>query len=70
MVPDSHMHNNKGDIQSNTNYRGIKLTSHIMKLWERVIGRRLRTITCIIGNQFELCGRSTIEAIYKGKNCI
>ncbi|WVZ81063.1 hypothetical protein U9M48_028488 [Paspalum notatum var. saurae] len=28
---------NKGDIQSCTNYRGIKLMSHTMKLWERVI---------------------------------
>ena len=28
---------NKGDVQSCTNYRGIKLMSHTMKLWERVI---------------------------------
>ena len=27
---------NKGDVQSCTNYRGIKLMSHTMKLWERV----------------------------------
>jgi hypothetical protein len=33
---------NKGDIQSCTNYRGIKLMSHTMKLWERVIEHRLR----------------------------
>ena len=26
---------NKGDVQSCTNYRGIKLMSHTMKLWER-----------------------------------
>ena len=25
---------NKGDVQSCTNYRGIKLMSHTMKLWE------------------------------------
>jgi hypothetical protein len=33
---------NKGDIQSCTNYRGIKLMSHTMKLWERVIEHRLK----------------------------
>jgi hypothetical protein len=32
---------NKGDIQSCTNYRGIKLMSHTMKLWEKVIEHRL-----------------------------
>ena len=36
---------NKGDVQSCTNYRGIKLMSHTMKLWERVIEHRLRSVT-------------------------
>ena len=36
------IYKNKGDIQSCGNYRGIKLMSHTMKLWERVIERRLR----------------------------
>ena len=31
----------KGDVQECKNYRGIKLLSHIMKLWERVIEARL-----------------------------
>ena len=35
------IYKNKGDIQSYTNYRGIKLMSHTMKLWERVIEERL-----------------------------
>ena len=39
------IYKNKGDIQSCTNYRGIKLMSHTMKLWERVIEHRLRAIT-------------------------
>ena len=56
---------NKGDIQSCTNYRGIKLMSHTMKLWERVIEHRLRSLTCITINQFGFMpGRSTIEAIF------
>jgi hypothetical protein len=33
---------NKGDAQSCTNYRGIKLMSHTMKLWERIIEHCLR----------------------------
>ncbi|KAK3574277.1 hypothetical protein QTP86_004371 [Hemibagrus guttatus] len=33
---------NKGDMQSCSNYRGIKLMSHTMKLWERVVEARLR----------------------------
>jgi hypothetical protein len=45
---------NKGDIQSCTNYRGIKLMSHTMKLWERVIEHRLRKLTTV-SNSFVLC---------------
>ena len=33
---------NKGDIQNCINYRGVKLMSHNMKLWERVMEQRLR----------------------------
>lgn len=42
MVP---IYKNKGDIQNCTNYHGIKLMSHTMKLWERVIEHRLRRET-------------------------
>ena len=31
------LYKNKGDAQNCNNYRGIKLLSHTMKLWERVI---------------------------------
>jgi len=34
---------NKCDIQDCNNYRDIKLLSHIIKLWEMVIERRLRS---------------------------
>jgi hypothetical protein len=43
---------NKGDVQSCTNYRGIKLMSHTMKLLERVIEHRLRTAISVTQNQF------------------
>ncbi|KAK3510507.1 hypothetical protein QTP70_009142 [Hemibagrus guttatus] len=33
---------NKGDVQRCSNYRRIKLMSHTMKLWERVVEARLR----------------------------
>ena len=42
----------KGDIQDCRNYRGIKLTSHTLKLWERIIGRRCRGILTISVQQF------------------
>ena len=59
------IYKNKGDIQSCTNYRGIKLMSHTMKLWERVIEQRLRGTTQISTNQFGFMpGRSTTEAIF------
>ncbi|GJW85459.1 hypothetical protein Tco_0158604 [Tanacetum coccineum] len=39
------IYKNKGDAQTCSNYRGIKLLSHTMKLWERVIERMLRRET-------------------------
>jgi hypothetical protein len=41
---------NIGDIQSCTNYRGIKLMSNTTKLWERVIEHRLRKLTTVSKN--------------------
>ena len=59
------IYKNKGDIQSCNNYRGIKLMSHTMKLWEKVIEHRLRAETSISKNQFGFMpSRSTTEAIY------
>ncbi|KAK3507852.1 hypothetical protein QTP70_001473 [Hemibagrus guttatus] len=43
---------NKGDVQSCSNYRGIKLMSHTMKLWERVVEARLRKVVEICGQQY------------------
>ena len=36
------LYKGKGDIKKCGNYRGIKLMSHIMKLWERIIEARIR----------------------------
>ena len=59
------LYKNKGDIQSCSNYRGIKLLSHTMKAWERVIEKRLREHASISENQFGFMpGRSTVEAIH------
>jgi hypothetical protein len=56
---------NKGDVQSCTNYRGIKLMSHTIKLWERIIEHRLRGVTNVTKNQFGfMSGRSTMETIF------
>jgi hypothetical protein len=56
---------NKEEIQSCTNYRGIKLMSHTMKLWEKVIEHRMRGMMHITMNQFGFMpGRSTMEAIF------
>ena len=56
---------NKGDAQVCGNYKRIKLLSHTMKLWKRVIEKRIRQETVIRENQFEfMLGRSTTEAIH------
>ena len=55
----------EGDIQDCGNYRGIKLMSHTMKIWERIIDRRLREETTIGDEQFGFMpGRGTTNAIF------
>nr|GEY86992.1 hypothetical protein [Tanacetum cinerariifolium]GEY87219.1 hypothetical protein [Tanacetum cinerariifolium] len=59
------IYKNKGDAQECINYRGVKLLSHTMKRWERVIERRLRRETRVSENQFGFMpGRSTTEEIH------
>jgi hypothetical protein len=56
---------NKGDVQSCTNYQGIKLMSRTMKLCERIIEYRLSGVTNVTENQFEFMPeRSTMETIF------
>ncbi|XP_075108717.1 uncharacterized protein LOC142180398 [Nicotiana tabacum] len=62
MIP---QYKNKGDIQNCTNYMGIKLLSHTMKVWERVVKARVKRLVSISDNQFRFMpGRSTMEAIH------
>ena len=73
----------KGDIQDYGNYRWIKLMSHTMKIWERIIDRRLREETTIGDEQFgfmpgrrddgcNICGAATYGETSgeNRKNCI
>ncbi|KAK3548746.1 hypothetical protein QTP70_018779, partial [Hemibagrus guttatus] len=56
---------NKGDVQSCSNYRGIKLMSHTMKVWERVVEARLRKVVEICEQQYGFMPRkSTMDAIF------
>ncbi|KAK3538108.1 hypothetical protein QTP70_029820, partial [Hemibagrus guttatus] len=56
---------NKGDVQSCSNYRGIKLMSHTIKLWERVVEARLRKVVEICEQQYGFMPRkSTTDAIF------
>ncbi|KAK3555368.1 hypothetical protein QTP86_014961 [Hemibagrus guttatus] len=56
---------NKGDVQSCSNYRGIKLMSHTMKVLERVVEARLRKVVEICEQQYGFMPRkSTTDAIF------
>ena len=55
----------KGDAQNCSNYRGIKLMSHSMKIWERVVEARLRQKVQICEQQYGFMPRkSTTDAIF------
>ena len=59
------IYKDKGDHMNCSNYRGIKLLSHTMKLWERVIDQRLRDIVSILDGQFGFkSGVGTTDAIF------
>ncbi|KAK3511381.1 hypothetical protein QTP70_005306 [Hemibagrus guttatus] len=56
---------NKGDVQSCSNYRGIKLMSHTMKLWEREVEARLRKVLDICEQKYGFMPRkSTTDTIF------
>ena len=54
-----------GDVQECKNYRGITLITHTLKIWEKVVDRRLREWTEIHESQFGFMpGTSTTDAIF------
>jgi hypothetical protein len=44
------LHKNKENVQNCANYREIKLISHTIKLWKRVVEHKLRRIIKISDN--------------------
>ena len=59
------LYKGKGDIKECGNYWGIKLMSHTMKLWERIIEASIRKKVTIAEQQYGFMpGRSTTDAIF------
>ena len=59
------IYKNKGDIMECGSFRGIKLMSHTMKTWERIVDNRIRSEVVISQEQFGFMkGRSTEDAIF------
>ena len=55
----------KGDPLECNNFRGIKLLSHTLKLWERVVESRLRKMVNISERQYGFQpGKSTIQPLF------
>ena len=55
----------KGSILECSNYRGIKLISHTLKLLDRIIDQRLRNIVDLGNTQFGFRrGRSTMDPVF------
>ena len=56
---------NNGDAQCCGNYRGIKLMSHTMEVWERIIETRLRDRVEISKQQYGFMpGKGTTDAMF------
>ena len=55
---------NKSDVQSCSNYRGIKLICHTTKLCERVVEKRLRSEVMFSEQQWFHARESTTYALF------
>lgn len=49
------IYKNKGDLQKCEHYKGIKFISYTMKVWKKIIKKRLREKTIMSKNILELC---------------
>ena len=59
------LYKGKGNVTECTNYRGIKLMCHGMKLYERLVEDRLRQVIQISSTQYGFQqGKSTTEPIF------
>ena len=59
------IYKNKGDAQFCGNHRGIKLMSHTMKVWERIIEARLGDRVEISKKQYGFMpGKGTTDAMF------
>ena len=59
------IYKNKGDAQCCGNYRGIKLISHTLKIWERIIETRLRDRVEISKQQYGFMpGKGITDAMF------
>ena len=59
------IYKNKEDAQSCGNYRGIKLMSHTIKVWERIIETRLRDSVEISKQQYGFMpGKGTTNSMF------
>ncbi|KAJ8704581.1 hypothetical protein PYW07_011769 [Mythimna separata] len=59
------VHKGKGSVQDCSNYRGIKIMCHTMKLFERIIDTRLRSECTISECQYGFrAGNSTMDAVF------
>ena len=61
----THIYKQKGDPLECNNFRGIKLLSHTLTLWERVVESRLRKLVDISERQYGFQpGKSTIQPLF------
>ena len=59
------IYKNKGDAQCCGNYRGIKLISHTMKVWERIFETKLRDRVEISKQQYRFMpGKENTDAMF------
>ena len=59
------LYKGKGDALNRGNYKGLKLTEHVMKVMERIVDKMIREMIAIDEMQFDfIAGRGTTDAIF------